>query len=319
MADILGRKGSTAQSIALIAIVFAVPLSILWLVPSLQYLHPVLAVVAMFTSATVILWPLAALTGLLALARSRRPINLVVALTALTGLGLQTMQAWPLLSIDRVTDPPLLVTAVIHARQPADIIRAEQLVAARKVQVAIFVDLTEDTKQALTASSFATTMPQHIDKDTTALHSSLPLSEISTTPDAPLLVRTKVLDVPLIIAAVDIPTPLDDPKSWRTKSDSMAETVMPLRSAPLVVIGSFGTPRLGAPLLHMTNSGFTDARSYVSHLITSSWPIGGQIRPILALDHAYLNGGVKATDYSRIAYSNDDYLGFVVTLTRPKN
>lgn len=312
------RPGRTARALALTCTLLSLPLTIAWLMPSWPLLHPIATIASMFIPLMVITWPLAALSALIALARSRLARDGLIALVALIGTALVVVNQWPYLNaVARPETAPQLRLALVHARAASDIDRVDQLVANSAIDVVVLVGLTEEAGASLAANArLNATLPNQLLRPSTAVLSATPVTATPTAETSPIIWQQDVGGSAWHLAAVDLPTPIEDAPAWVSRSQEVLDAVAPLRSSPLVVVGDFGNNRFTKPLLRASQLGLSDARADTATWWAPTWPLDSRVRPILTTDHALTAGGVHASDYTRLAWSNDDYLGLVVGLAR---
>ena len=309
------RKGSAARWLAFMALVVALPLTVLWLVPSLHTKHPALSVASMGIPALTILWPAVAIFAFFARVGSKRALDAALALLGIVGLVAYGLGLWPYARPDETSTSAAITVVVAHPRNTDDVARIDTLAITRQAQVVIYTGFNETTAQALTTSRLVETHSQWLRSGSTAIRSNLALTPLSAEGD-PLVASADVFGTQWTFVPVDIPTPTTNATDWARGAQALGDTVAPRRSAPLVVTGSFGNNRHTMPATRLKTLGLVDAFTETGEINAPSWPVNGIVRPVLTFDQTWLGGGVHAVDHTRIALDGDDYLGFVITLTR---
>ena len=298
---------------ALVVVLIAGGFSVLTFFPDWQFENRYVAYLSMTFSAITVLWPLAILFSLVAVLRSRKIFSLLILIASVAGTYWFVMPV----ELEKTTPGDTAIAAlVVHYQN--DSVAIENLISARSPELVQVVGVSETVASDLASGLLAAQYPYSVFQNGVFVLSETSLS-VAADYDSLLIASTQIDSVNWTFAFMSFPTPLDDVIGWQSSAQALSGMISPHRSGNLVVIGSAGNNRFSAPFQRLEALGLVDARIQVRSWNASSWPLNSAVRPILTFDHAFVSRSVVATEYSRIAFGNDDYQGFSFSFASRQN
>ncbi len=270
-------------------------------VPSLQLLHSSTVVVA---SLAPYAWVLALVVVVLLVLSRPRPVAGIVVAGLVAAAG--AWAAWPYLPsgaarADAAGPTVTVMTMNMRCNQPGD----EDLTAlVRRAGPDVVVinglsghsrDGVMDALDDLYPETSYSPMQVWFECGTLVL-SKHPMNAWLEGPSQPVA-RIDVGGERVSLVAVDLPTPTLGVRAWEESFEELSADVAGLAEGPVMVVGDFNAVVEHDPMRRlMADNGLQDAVVGSRLGWRPTFPAGGVVPPLVALDHVLLSRGLVATD-----------------------
>lgn len=286
-------RDRTAMLCARLATAFAVAaavLSVVWLLPWLQYATSAIARLGRLVGYAWPLWAIAALLAGGAWLMSRKPHYLPLVVASLLGLILHSV-AWAPMFFARsapVSGPTLRVASI---NVDAGRMNAEDLVAEvqqRDIDVAVVQEITPGTYQALTQAGWDELFPHHWGENLALMiFSKHPIEELSSVEtQQAVAVKLAPEGGPWTIIAGHPADPGErSPQVWRADSQHLADLAAAQDAdVPSAIVGNLNATAQQAPSIAYRAAGFHDTRRQVGAGWLPTWPDQAWFPPYAGLE-----------------------------------
>lgn len=315
-------RGRAANMCSRIATGFALAgavLTIVWLLPWVQYATSGLARLGRLVGYA---WPLwlgaVVLSGVAyALSRATRRLPLVIA-SALAVLVHSV--AWAPMFISSpapATGPTLRVASINVDAGRMNAVDLAQQARERHIEVAVVQELTPGTYEALTSAGWDELFPHSWGENSDLkVFSKHPLEEIATIEtQRAVAVRVDAPDGAWTIVAGHPGDPGNrHPKLWRIDSRHLADLAEAQDSSvPTAIVGNLNGTAQQAPSLAYRAAGFSDARRQAGNGWLTTWPDGTWFPPYAGLEQVLT--GAKARAVHLETFPVGRHRGLIADLT----
>lgn len=142
-----------------------------------------------------------------------------------------------------------------------------------------------------------------------AARGSIVLWATTATDNPQHIVRIRLHEASLTLIAVDVEN-LQAPSAWVSDLSAVREAVRAVDpDEPLVVLGDFNAVREHAPMAALRAEGLVDAAEQAGAGWVRTFPSGGLLPPLVAIDHVMVRGGLVVEALETFRVAGTDHLG----------